>query len=83
MAATVILVHLWPGGTFWSGWDAIWPNIAASIIVAGVLYVWKIRPHLKRTHEHRADMARYLADLRHKHDDLHALIEQVEEQVEP
>lgn len=55
--------HLWPGGSFWSGFDAIWPNIAASLIIGPVLWFWKIRPHFKRQAEHREFVRRHLREL--------------------
>lgn len=62
---------IWPGGTFLSGFTAVWPNILASIVIGGALYAWKIRPHLKRTAAHREHVAQQLAELHAKHDALH------------
>lgn len=69
----------------WPGWSSLWPNIEASIICwgvpAGVLWVWKIRPHLRaqKTHwaaeaAHRAHVTAQLAILHTKHDDLHQAV---------
>ncbi|TCO57137.1 hypothetical protein [Actinocrispum wychmicini] len=70
-----LLAHLWPGGTWWSGFDALWPNIAASVLIGVVVYVWKIRPHLRRTKAHREFVVAQLAELHTKHD---ALYEQLD-----
>lgn len=59
--------HLWPGGTWWSGFDAIWPNIAASLIIAPIVWFWKIRPHFKRQAAARARTNRMLESLHAHH----------------
>lgn len=58
--------HLWPGGTWWSGWDAIWPNIAASLIIAPPVWFWKIRPHFRRQRARQQHIQTMLANL-HRH----------------
>lgn len=61
--------YVWPGGTFTSGFQAIWPNIAASIIVGTILWFWKIRPHFRRQAQHREHVRRQLRDLHRRLDD--------------
>jgi hypothetical protein len=78
-----VLAHLWPGGSWWSGFDALWPNIEASILIGVVVYVWKIRPHLKRTKAHRDFVVQQLADLRAKHEQLHQLVRTSRGEPEP
>lgn len=46
----MIWIHLWPGGTWWSGFDAVWPNILASAIVFTAGYFVGIRSNMKRIH---------------------------------
>lgn len=43
-------VHLWPGGTWWSGFDAVWPNMLASGIIFTGGYLVGVRPHIRRIH---------------------------------
>lgn len=42
-----VLAWLWPG------WDALWPNILASIICGSVAWLWA-RRHIRRIH-HKLD----------------------------
>lgn len=58
--------HLWPGGTFWSGFDAIWPNIVASALIAVVVWFWKIRPHFRHQRERQQRTHRLLENLHHQ-----------------
>lgn len=38
---------------FWPGWDAVWPNILASIICGSAVWLWA-RRHVRRIH-HKLD----------------------------
>lgn len=42
--------HLWPGGTWWSGFDAVWPNMLASGIIFTGGYLVGVRPHIRKIH---------------------------------
>lgn len=53
--------HLWPG------WDAVWPNILASIICGSAVWLWA-RRHLRRLHR--------------RHDEIHAAITSLHEHTE-
>jgi hypothetical protein len=43
----VDLVSLWR--FLWPGWDALWPNILASVICGFVAWLWA-RRHVRRIH---------------------------------
>lgn len=58
--------HLWPGEGFWGGFDALYPNILASILVGTVLWIWKVRPHFRRQRERQLYTHRLLENL-HRH----------------
>lgn len=75
----------------WPGWSSLWPNVEASIICwgipTGVLWVWKIRPHLRaqRAHRtaaaaHRAHVEAQLQALHDKHHELHQAVVDLRDQ---
>lgn len=41
---------VWPLGPLYQAWPQIMPNLVASIITGGVVWLWG-RRHLKRIHE--------------------------------
>jgi hypothetical protein len=45
------IVDVW--NFLWPGWDAVWPNILASIICGTVVWLWA-RRHVHRFH-HKLD----------------------------
>lgn len=49
--------HVWPG------WDAIWPNILASVITGTIAWLWA-RRHLRLLHARHDQHDRHLAELR-------------------
>lgn len=63
-----VWMHLWPGGTWWSGFDALWPNIAASIIIGIAAYFWKIKPHLDRQNKRHDNLMNRINELHNKVD---------------
>lgn len=55
--------HLWPG------WDAVWPNIVASIITGSVMWLWAHR-HVRRLHRRHDHLADAVQLLQATHDEL-------------
>ena len=60
---TSALAWLWPH--VWPGWDALWPNVLASILCGSVVWLWgrrkfrqlharhdELAAHVLRLHEH-------------------------------
>ena len=64
-----ILWWLWPLGPLGEAWPQIAPNIVASILCGGVLWFWKIRPHIRRLHARHDEHADEIRKLRDRKDD--------------
>lgn len=62
----MILSHLWPG------FDQVWPNILADMIVGSVAWIWGCRVLRRARHE----LHERIDQLHEKHDALHAKIDE-------